>query len=588
MKNKQLTALFLSVALLTGTTGCGQAAQKEAMLQENTAAEAAVEEVTEAAPIGESESSYESYPEYEAAEEADTTGTNMMEKTSLQCTTDSTSTDTDSYLQSCYTYEDSSDYEENSEEYSKLEEQGFTSVLKQPLSTFAADVDTASYSNMRRMITDGYQLEDFPEDSIRIEELLNYFSYNYKGPKADEPFGVNTTISTCPWNTEAQLMMIGLQTENIDFSKAPASNLVFLIDVSGSMYDEDKLPLLQKSFCMLTENLTDKDRVSIVTYAGSDEVIIEGVRGDKTRVITNAINTLEADGGTNGSEGIETAYALAEDYFIEGGNNRVILATDGDLNIGLTSEDELEKLISEKKESGVFLSVLGFGTGNIKDNKMETLADKGNGNYSYIDSVKEARKVLVEEMGANLLTICKDVKLQVEFNPEVIESYRLIGYDNRVMDRKDFNNDKKDGGEIGAGHSVTALYEIILKEPLTDLSQEEISSLKYADSFVSEQSKQFDTSEQKSNEWLTISIRYKKPSNSKSSLLTYPVTYKSYTEDPDEDYRFAAAVAEFGLIASDSEYQEEADIDAVIKTLKTLDLNDDYKEEFLALVEEIQ
>lgn len=584
MKNRQIIALLLSMALLTGTAGCGSAAQADSVLQKSTAAEAAQAEYAPQAEgtalSEESTSSYDS--SYTNMYDEDTSETSEITETGGMIEAD------ESYLESCYTYEDNSGYEENSEEYSKLTEQGFTSVLKQPLSTFAADVDTASYSNMRRMIEEGYQLEEFPDDSIRIEELLNYFSYDYNKPKANEPFGINTAISTCPWNSEAQLMMIGLQTEDIDFSKAPASNLVFLIDVSGSMYDEDKLPLLQKSFCMLTENLTAKDRVSIVTYAGSDEIVIEGVRGDKTKVITKAINRLEAGGGTNGSDGIETAYAIAEDYFIKGGNNRVILATDGDLNIGLTSENELENLISEKKESGVFLSVLGFGTGNIKDNKMETLADKGNGNYSYIDSVKEARKVLVDEMGANLLTICKDVKLQVEFNPAVVADYRLIGYDNRVMDRKDFADDKKDGGEIGAGHSVTALYEIILKEPLTDLDSEEIRSLKYADSFVSEQAKQSLTSKSANNEWLTINIRYKKPSDSKSSLLAYPVTNKSYTENPNDDFCFAAAVAEFGLIASGSSYQGNADLSHVVRTLRALDLNDEYKEEFLALTEELQ
>lgn len=563
MKSKQIIVLLLSMALLTGTTGCGFTAQTDSPFHESTA--------EEAAPIEESSSSYDdSYTDAYVEDAAEANETTQACEAPASEPDMSTSAEKrsaaadESYLESCYTYESNSDYEENNEEYSELEEQGFTSVLKQPLSTFAADVDTASYSNMRRMIEDGYQLEDFPEDSIRIEELLNYFSYDYNGPKANEPFGVNTSISVCPWNPEAQLMMVGLQTEAIDFSKVPASNLVFLIDVSGSMYDEDKLPLLQKSFCMLTENLTDKDRVSIVTYAGSDEIVIEGVRGDKTKVIAKAINNLEAGGGTNGSEGIETAYQIAEDYFIEGGNNRVILATDGDLNIGLTSEDELEDLISEKKESGVFLSVLGFGTGNIKDNKMETLADKGNGNYSYIDSVKEARKVLVDEMGANLLTICKDVKLQVEFNPAVVKSYRLIGYNNRVMDRKDFNDEKKDGGEIGAGHSVTALYEI------------------------TEQAKQSDASVFRSDEWLTINIRYKKPFDSKSSLLAYPVTYESYTENPNDDFLFAAAVAEFGLIASNSDYQKDADLDHVVRTLKKLDLNDEYKEEFLELAEDIQ
>lgn len=567
MKRKQLLALLLSMTLLAGTiTGCGSAFKKVDASQE---AAAAAEIMEESAAAEEPMVADESY--WEAA--ADMT---LYDS------------EGESYLESAYDYGENSTYEENTEEYGKVIEQGFMDVLKQPLSTFGADVDTASYSNMRRMIEDGYRIKEFPEGSIRIEELLNYFTYDYQGPKGGEPFGVNTAISPCPWNRDSQLMMIGLQTQSIDFSDAPASNLVFLIDVSGSMYDSDKLPLLQEAFCMLAENLSAKDRVSIVTYAGSDEIIIEGVRGDKTKIITKAIESLEASGSTNGSDGIETAYALAEDYYIKGGNNRVILATDGDLNVGLTTEDELEELITEKKESGVFLSVLGFGTGNIKDNNMETLADKGNGSYSYIDSTREARKVLVDELGANLLTICKDVKLQVEFNPEIVESYRLIGYNNRVMDRRDFDDDTKDGGEIGAGHSVTALYEIILKDSVTELDEDEIENLKYSDSFQAELAGQGYASMDPENEWLTINIRFKKPAENTSSLLTYPVTAKSFTLDPNDDYLFAAAVAEFGLIASDSAYQGNADLERVVKTLKGLDLNDEYKEEFYELVREVK
>ncbi len=312
------------------------------------------------------------------------------------------------YLGSCYEFDE--ELPDNAgEEYSEWEEKGFSSVMAQPLSTFAADVDTASYSNLRRLITEGYDLESLPEGAVRIEEMINYFSYDYNDPIGNDPFGVTTQIGRCPWNDEAELLMIGLKTQDIDYSHAPASNLVFLLDVSGSMYSDDKLPLLQESFSLLAENLTDKDRVSIVTYASEDRIVLEGAHGDETRKIKKALASLEAGGGTYGSKGIETAYALAEENFIKGGNNRIILATDGDLNIGMTSEEELEELITEKKESGIFLSVLGFGTGNIKDNKMETLADKGNGNYAYIDCLREANKVLVEEMSATLLTICKDV-----------------------------------------------------------------------------------------------------------------------------------------------------------------------------------
>lgn len=498
-----------------------------------------------------------------------------------------------SYADSVYDYDTEPDYS-NTEEYSQWEEQGFQSVMDAPLSTFSADVDTASYSNLRRLINSGYELDELPEGAVRIEEMINYFSYDYNEPKGMEPFGVTTQISDCPWNDEAKLLMIGLKTEDIDYSQAPPSNLVFLLDVSGSMYSDDKLPLLQESFGLLAENLTKKDRVSIVTYAGDDRIVLDGVRGDETKKIKKALDSLEAGGGTYGSKGIETAYALAEENFIEGGNNRVILATDGDLNIGLTSEEELEELISEKKESGIFLSVLGFGTGNIKDNKMETLADKGNGNYAYIDSLREANKVLVEEMTATLLTICKDVKFQVEFNPEVVESYRLLGYENRALAKEDFNDDTKDAGEIGAGHSITALYEIMLTNPNYDLAQSGIKDLKYSEQYKKMFGKQLGMDdvanwEDIGNiEWLTISVRYKKPAEDKSNLLQYPIGSECYTKAPSDDFIFAAAVAEFGLLASHSEYPEDASIKHVEKALQSIDLSDEYKEEFLELVRTVK
>lgn len=500
----------------------------------------------------------------------------------------------DSYLGSCYDFDEELP-DDSGEEYSVWEEKGFSSVMAEPLSTFAADVDTASYSNLRRLIRDGYDLEDIPEGAVRIEEMINYFSYDYEDPIGSDPFGVTTQIGRCPWNDETELLMIGLKTQDIDYSRAPASNLVFLLDVSGSMYSDDKLPLLQESFSLLAENLTDKDRISIVTYASEDKIVLDGAHGNETRKIKKALDGLEAGGGTHGSKGIETAYALAEENFIKGGNNRIILATDGDLNIGLTSEEELEGLITDKKESGIFLSVLGFGTGNIKDNKMETLADKGNGNYAYIDCLREANKVLVEEMSATLLTICKDVKFQVEFNPEVVEGYRLIGYENRALAREDFDDDSKDAGEIGAGHSVTALYEIILREPLeSGMTKGEIADLKYS----SEYKKRLDETEKKTplapssgnqdKEWLTISIRYKKPAQEESKLLEYAVGYDSYEEGPSDDFIFAAAVAEFGLLASHSEYPESASVKNVKKALRSIDLKDAYREEFLELVLEAE
>lgn len=500
-----------------------------------------------------------------------------------------------SYAEGCYELWDPEEEEgrgrpENTEEYSKWQERGFSSVLAEPLSTFAADVDTASYSNLCRLVKEGYTLDEIRdiEGAVRIEELLNYFSYDYQEPKAGEPFGVNMQISKCPWNEEANLLLIGLATEKINYKEAPPSNLVFLLDVSGSMGDRDKLPLLQEAFCLLAENLTGKDRISIVTYSNEDRVVLSGARGDETGKIQRAVNGLEASGGTHGSKGLEAAYEVAEEYFIEGGNNRIILATDGDLNIGLTSEEELEEFISEKKESGIFLSVLGFGSGNLKDNKMEILADKGNGNYAYIDSLREAKKVLVEEMTATLLTICKDVKLQVEFNPAVVSDYRLIGYYNRGLDRRDFHDDTKDGGEIGAGHSVTVLYELILKEPLSGMDDAEIEDLKYRSNYKDELKSNAVNGKAFSEEWLTLSIRYKKPSEEKSNLLQYPVSYADYVSEPGDDFVFATAVAEFGLLASDSSYAGEASLRHVKRILNDLDLNDEYKEEFRDMVKGIE
>lgn len=461
----------------------------------------------------------------------------------------------------------------DTEEYNAEKETGFAKASVSPLSTFAADVDTASYSNLRRMIEAGYRLEYIPEGAIRIEEILNYFDYDYNLPKGEEPFGVTTQIGDCPWNEENKLLAIGLKTEEIDFSETGASNLVFLLDVSGSMDDSDKLPLLQRAFGILAENLTEKDRVSIVTYAGEDKVLLEGVRGDETELIQEVLNELEAGGSTNGSKGIETAYELAEEFFIEDGNNRVILATDGDLNVGQTSESELTELVEEKRESGVYLTVLGFGTGNIKDNKMEALADNGNGNYAYIDSVGEAKKVLVEEMGSTLVTVAKDVKLQVEFNPEKVSEYRLIGYENRRLEAQDFADDTKDAGEIGAGHTVTALYEIV---PAKD-GEKTDSDLKYSETVTNG-----------SDEWLTVSIRYKEPEGEESILLEYPVDGTAYTKNPSVDWQFAAAVAEFGLVVTDSSYKGEASLKHVKSVLKELDIEEDeYKDEFYDLVREL-
>lgn len=541
MKRKQIITLLTVVALTAGMlNGCGSNLTK--------AAQSSSDICTEEAPSEDMGTYEEPYEYYECEEPAA-----CVETAETECLEEACCESEKSYLNDIYDTASVKIPDQGSEEYSDIEEVGFKSTKRSPFSTFAADVDTASYSNMRRMLNEGYSVYNLPEGSVRIEELINYFSYDYKGPKGRDPFGVNTVIGDCPWNEDAKLLSIGLKTEDIDFEETPDSNLVFLIDVSGSMFSDDKLPLLQDAFCMLVDELSEKDSVSIVTYAGSDQVVLEGESGDRKRSIKHAINNLEAGGSTNGSAGIITAYELAEEYFIKGGNNRVILATDGDLNVGLTSVDELEDLISKEKESGVFLSVLGFGSGNIKDNKMETLADKGNGNYAYIDSIREAEKVLVKELSANFLTVCKDVKFQVEFNPEAVKKYRLIGYSNRTMAKKDFDDDSKDGGEIGAGHSVTALYELILEED-------------------------FD------NTLFDLNIRFKRPSSDESELLTYPVDYSAYKKNPGDDFHFQSAVAEFGLIASNSEYPEDANLEDVLDILDSINLDDEYKEEFYEIV----
>lgn len=460
--------------------------------------------------------------------------------------------------------------EMNTEEYNHIEENRFLSVAANPLSTFSADVDTASYSNVRRFI-DERRLP--PADAVRIEELLNYFTYDYPAPNAGEPFSVTTEISDCPWNADSKLMLVGLQAEKPDTAQLPPSNLVFLIDVSGSMDNPDKLPLVKDAFLLLTEQLGSEDRISIVTYASSDKVVLKGASGDEKQEIIDAINMLEAGGSTAGSDGIMTAYDIAREYFIEGGNNRVILATDGDLNVGISSEGELTRLIKKECKSGVFLSVMGFGTGNIKDNKMEALADNGNGSYYYIDSETEARKVLVEEMGGTLFTVAKDVKFQVEFNPAVVKGYRLIGYENRVMQAEDFNDDTKDAGEIGAGHRVTALYEIVEQGSAMDIGTPELT---------------YQSSENSGSEdYLTLSIRYKEPDGDTSQLLSYPVGQDAYTAQPSDNFLFASAVAQYGMLLRQSAYSGTATYESILAQLDSREglLSDDYRIDFRRIVE---
>ena len=439
------------------------------------------------------------------------------------------------------------------EGYDHIQENAFIAVADDPRSTFSIDVDTASYSNVRRFL-DGGSMP--PPEAVRVEEMINYFGYDYESPIGSDPFSINTEVSGTPWNQDTLLVSVGLQGQRIDMSEVGPRNLVFLLDVSGSMNDPDKLPLLKQGLSMLVNNLRDDDRVSIVVYAGASGVVLEPTMGNDKPRIMEALARLEAGGSTNGGEGIKLAYEMASKNFEKGGINRVILATDGDFNVGVTNRTELVELIESKRKSGVFLSVLGFGTGNMQDSTMEMLADKGNGNYAYIDNKAEARKVLVEEAGGTLVTIAKDVKLQVEFNPAEVESYRLIGYENRKLAHADFNDDTKDAGEIGAGHSVTALYEV---KPKSSKSERVTDELKYQDDAEL-------TEASKSGELLTVKIRYKKPDGDTSKLISLPVSGDDRgLRNTSKDFRFAAAVAEFGMILRHSKYKGDADYDAVLK-----------------------
>ncbi len=460
----------------------------------------------------------------------------------------------------------------NTEEYSYISESGFKNVATSPLSTFAADVDTASYTTTRRKLLNG----ELPDGSaVRIEEMLNYFSYTDLAPQDGSDVKLSACLAPCPWNEKAALMFVALGAKRIATEELPRSNIVFLIDTSGSMEGADRLGLIQRAFALLTQNLREGDVISIVTYAGSDRVELEGVDGAKRSEIMDAINRLEAWGSTNGSAGINTAYQLAEKYYIEGGNNRVILMTDGDLNVGVTSQAALTELIEEKKQSGVFLSVFGFGWGNTKDSKMESLADHGNGNYCYIDSITEARRSLVEQMGAGFFTVAKDVKLQVEFNPEYVSSYRLIGYENRLMAAEDFSDDTKDGGEMGSGHTVVALYELIPAEGQTlagvtgSQGGAEAAPLKYQ------------TSQTNSiPEAATVQLRYKQPEAEESSLYSLSVAPDALAEgEMQRNLSLASAVTQFGMLLRNSEYKGSASWDMALKTLQGLDgLSDDETE----------
>ncbi|MCI0722542.1 MAG: von Willebrand factor type A domain-containing protein [Acidobacteria bacterium] len=462
----------------------------------------------------------------------------------------------------------------NTEAYDRVVDNPFLRAIQNPLSTFSIDVDTAAYANLRRFLSSGALP---PKDAVRIEEMVNYFSYDYALPKNKEPFSAQVEVAQAPWKPEHRLVKVGLKGREIAQGKRPPSNLVFLIDVSGSMQPPNRLPLIKRSLPLLVEKLTENDRVAIVVYAGASGLVLPSTACDQKARVLAALESLEAGGSTNGGSGIQLAYDTAIANFIRGGTNRVILATDGDFNVGVTNQGELTRLIEEKARSGVFLSVLGFGMGNYKDSTLEKLADKGNGNYAYVDSLQEARKVLVEQMGGTLITIAKDVKIQVEFNPTLVGAYRLIGYENRMLRAEDFNDDTKDAGEIGAGHTVTALYEVVPagKEGVVP----GVDALKY-------QKPVQPAPESRSGELLTVKLRYKEPDGETSKLLQFPVSDRGtpWTQ-ASRDFKFAAAVTALGMILRDSPYKGHATVSSVLE-LATEGKGEDkqgYRAEFIEL-----
>lgn len=461
----------------------------------------------------------------------------------------------------------------NREGYSTIHENGYKEAIKTPLSTFSIDVDAASYSNMRRFLNNGQKP---PMDAIRIEEMINYFNYDYPQPDNGHPFAIIQELANCPWNNDNMLLHIGLQGEKIAMDNLPASNIVFLIDVSGSMSSPNKLPLLKKAFKMLVQQLREEDRVAIVVYAGSSGLVLPSTPGSKKQTIISSLEKLQSGGSTAGAAGLKLAYQVAAENFIEDGNNRIILATDGDFNVGQSSNAEMERLIEKERERGTFISVLGFGTGNYMDDKMEIIADKGNGNYAYIDNIMEAKKVLVNEFGGTLFTIAKDVKIQIEFNPQVVESYRLIGYENRLLNDEDFEDDKKDAGELGSGHTVTALYEI----KLANTGSLKKNDLKYQTTKLNPLAKEGD-------ELATVKFRYKKPKGTKSILLEEIIPYtNNYADNMSDNFRFSAAVAGFGMLLRNSEYKGNATHKSImdLATGAKGEDSEGYRSEFIQLI----
>uniref|UniRef100_UPI00356789D8 vWA domain-containing protein n=1 Tax=Bacteroides finegoldii TaxID=338188 RepID=UPI00356789D8 len=483
---------------------------------------------------------------------------------------------TGAYVAVCPTAMYDMDTRMNTEEYDRIQENGFKSVADTPLSTFSIDVDPASYSNMRRFINRG---ELPPADAIRTEELVNYFSYDYPKPTGNDPVKITVEAGTCTWNTAHRLVRIGLKAKEIPTEQLPASNLVFLIDVSGSMWGANRLDLVKSSLKLLVNNLRNKDKVAIVTYAGSAGVKLEATSGGDKQKIREAIDELTAGGSTAGGAGIHLAYQIAKKNFISDGNNRIILCSDGDFNVGVSSAEGLEQLIEKERKSGVHLTVLGYGMGNYKDKKIQVLAEKGNGNHAYIDNLQEANRVLVGEFGATLHTVAKDVKLQVEFNPSQVQAYRLIGYESRLLKDEDFNNDAKDAGDMGAGHTVTAFYEVIPAGVKNEYVGK-VDDLKY------QKKEKMTLKPTGSDELLTVKLRYKAPDKDVSRKMELPFV-DNKGDSVSSDFRFASAVAMFGQLLRDSDFKGTADYDKVIKLAKQGLNNDErgYRREFIRLVE---
>lgn len=465
----------------------------------------------------------------------------------------------------------------NTEQYDHIQENEFKSAKQEPLSTFSIDVDKASYANVRRFITDN-QLP--PAGAVRIEELVNYFDYKYPQP-ATQPFSINTEYGTCPWNKEHQLVLIGLQGKDFKQENTPPFNLTFLLDVSGSMDEANKLPLVKESMKLLIDKMRDEDCMSIVVYAGSSGLVLKPTNGKNKEKIYEALDNLQAGGSTAGGEGIQLAYKTARENYAKNKINRVILATDGDFNIGVSSDDALVRLIEKERTSGVFLTVLGFGTGNYKDAKMKKLADKGNGNYAYIDNLLEAKKSLVKEMGGTLQTIAKDVKIQVEFNPAKVKGYRLVGYENRLLNNEDFNDDTKDAGELGAGHTVTALYEIIPAGSKEEISKTD--ALKY-------QKKDIQLSALNTDELMTVKFRYKLPNEDNSILLQHIVKTKTLNAAITNNFQWASTVAQFGMLLRDSKFKGSSNYKNLLAQAKAYKSNDEegYRAEMIQLIEKAE